>query len=50
MVKEKPIIFTAESVRAILEGRKSQTRKVIKNPWSSNCFVWVIEFKKVTNV
>lgn len=28
--REQPIIFTAESVRAILEGRKSQTRRLAK--------------------
>lgn len=35
-MKEYPLIFTAESVRAILSGRKTQTRRVLKNPGFSD--------------
>ena len=42
-MKEKSIIFSSEMVRVILEGRKSQTRRVVKHK------LWCLEFKRVEN-
>ena len=48
-MKERPIIFSADSVKAIIDGRKTQTRRVVKPNQRTKwllCYDWTDEYIK----
>lgn len=42
-MKERPILFSAPMARAILDGRKTVTRRVVASEHAADCDVWAFD-------